>query len=324
MIDVVTAAAGRLGPFVTVESVQGFIGNETFRVRTRAGDTYHVKSGAATDAEVRACRLARAAGVPAPDIVADGPGYLVQREVEGRPVSATDASQVLPELGRQLVKLHAGPADGYGLLGGPLRSTWAEVLLDAVRSLVGISAAGVLPDEHRRRLGALVEQASDELEPARPALLHGDLHPRHVYALDGELTAIIDWGDALYGDPLFDLGRFSLAGGRRDERRTGRVRTDAVGRVGSHVRPLPGGLGGGDGPDRVRGGWGLDPAAPRHDRAQPAATQLTTVPTGVLRQIAAAAPGGSMSKTCSGSRWSRARTNADWSITRSCRSIASW
>jgi aminoglycoside phosphotransferase (APT) family kinase protein len=45
-----------------------------------------------------------------------------------------------------------------------------------------------------------------------PALLHGDLHLRHVYAADAELTGILDWGDATYGDPLFDLARLSMAG----------------------------------------------------------------------------------------------------------------
>ena len=38
-------------------------------------------------------------------------------------------------------------------------------------------------------------------------LLHGDFHPRHVYADDDRVTAIIDWGDATAGDPDYDIAR---------------------------------------------------------------------------------------------------------------------
>lgn len=35
--------------------------------------------------------------------------------------------------------------------------------------------------------------------------LHGDLHPRNVLAIAGEITGIIDWGDMCAGDPSTDL-----------------------------------------------------------------------------------------------------------------------
>lgn len=35
--------------------------------------------------------------------------------------------------------------------------------------------------------------------------IHGDLHPRNVLAANGELTAVIDWGDICRGDPATDL-----------------------------------------------------------------------------------------------------------------------
>jgi aminoglycoside phosphotransferase (APT) family kinase protein len=40
-----------------------------------------------------------------------------------------------------------------------------------------------------------------------PRLLHGDFHPRHVYADRSRVTAIIDWGDATAGDPDYDIAR---------------------------------------------------------------------------------------------------------------------
>ena len=35
--------------------------------------------------------------------------------------------------------------------------------------------------------------------------LHGDLHPANIVVRDGELAAIIDWGDITSGDPATDL-----------------------------------------------------------------------------------------------------------------------
>ncbi|MGC4941683.1 phosphotransferase family protein [Kribbella sp. DT2] len=200
-----------VGPVAATEPVQGFFGNETFRVRTVAGETYYFKSGPGMLAEARACALA--VGVPAPRVVASGTSsgveYLIQRAVLGSPVESSDTA-ALTGAGRSLVKLHQIAGDGFGRLSAARLPTWTGWLSEQVGSLDALVDAGLLPDDHRARLIELV--ATRSTEPGRPVLLHGDLHPRHVYAADGVLTAIIDWGDALYGDPLFDLARFSIAG----------------------------------------------------------------------------------------------------------------
>ncbi len=38
-----------------------------------------------------------------------------------------------------------------------------------------------------------------------PCLIHGDLHPGNIIAKNGEIEAIIDWGDITKGDPATDL-----------------------------------------------------------------------------------------------------------------------
>jgi aminoglycoside phosphotransferase (APT) family kinase protein len=40
----------------------------------------------------------------------------------------------------------------------------------------------------------------------RPAVLHGDYWPGNALWRDGRLVAIVDWEDAMFGDPLADLG----------------------------------------------------------------------------------------------------------------------
>jgi aminoglycoside phosphotransferase (APT) family kinase protein len=55
------------------------------------------------------------------------------------------------------------------------------------------------------RAESLFEQAS-ELGPATDgALVHGDLHPRHVLVERGAVSGVIDWGDVCLGDPSIDL-----------------------------------------------------------------------------------------------------------------------
>lgn len=41
--------------------------------------------------------------------------------------------------------------------------------------------------------------------PTAVALVHGDLHLRHVLVDRGVLSGVIDWGDACFGDPSIDL-----------------------------------------------------------------------------------------------------------------------
>jgi Phosphotransferase enzyme family len=45
-------------------------------------------------------------------------------------------------------------------------------------------------------------------------LIHAGICPRHVYAGDSSITGIIDWGDAMAGEPAFDFGRLLHAGVR--------------------------------------------------------------------------------------------------------------
>ena len=55
----------------------------------------------------------------------------------------------------------------------------------------------------------LVERLLAEAErlppPAAEAVVHGDLHFRHVLVEDGAVTGVIDWGDVCRADPAVDL-----------------------------------------------------------------------------------------------------------------------
>ena len=226
--DVARVVGAELGCRVaSVARVIGSVTNTNFAVDTAAGPVV-LKCGAASDmrAEAWACDRVRKVGVAAPEVLAldtsaahlDLP-YLLTRRLLGEP-SEPDGP-ALVEAGRQLARVHGLPVDGYGFLRenapdapvdvGPRRA-WAEVVTGALDGLPDLVAAGVLPAGTADRLRAVVHEHPSLARAGPAVLLHGDLHPRHVFCADGRLTGIIDWGDVAAGDPLFDLGRFSVAG----------------------------------------------------------------------------------------------------------------
>lgn len=196
MLDARALAGPVVGPVNRVEPVNGFVGNQTFRLHTAAGTTVYLKSGDTVEAEARACSLARSIGVPAPQVLAVEPTYLICAEVPGEP---SDSTAVVTEAGHALRRLHEVRGDD---------GSWADRLLRPIEQLEVL--AGIVPADLVRRLRRIVPPFIESVAAVETVLLHGDLHPRHLYAVGNKLSGIIDWGDTMYGDPLFDLARFSM------------------------------------------------------------------------------------------------------------------
>jgi aminoglycoside phosphotransferase (APT) family kinase protein len=51
----------------------------------------------------------------------------------------------------------------------------------------------------------LLDEAERLPPSALPAVVHGDLHFRHVLVEGGRVTGVIDWGDVCRSDPAIDL-----------------------------------------------------------------------------------------------------------------------
>jgi aminoglycoside phosphotransferase (APT) family kinase protein len=55
-------------------------------------------------------------------------------------------------------------------------------------------------------VAGLLDAALTLPAPERSAVVHGDLHVRHVLVdAEGALTGVIDWGDVCRADPAIDL-----------------------------------------------------------------------------------------------------------------------
>lgn len=100
-------------------------------------------------------------------------------------------------LGSFLVALHGVPVEA-ALAHGLAPAEDLEALAAGFRSTV----LPLVPAEHRAAAAAVLDAL-----PATPAdaVVHGDLGPEHVLVDCGQLTGVIDFGDACLGDAAIDL-----------------------------------------------------------------------------------------------------------------------
>lgn len=237
--DAAEGVARLLGRAVSPgEAVPCSAGNQAFVLRVGgAGAVVKTATPEAVRSEAAVLSLLAEMGIPVPTVLAADPAgavagrsVLVTVRAEGAPLDGP--APVLAELGALLRRVHAVEVDGAGTIGATpagLRGragSWTEALAEPLGRLGEVVAAGHLDP-------GLVEPIAAAVAGIRPVdgrarLLHGDLHLRHVFTRDGRVTALIDWGDALAGDPAYDLGRLIHSGVVGADLRRGRALLTAV------------------------------------------------------------------------------------------------
>ncbi|MFF9827280.1 phosphotransferase family protein [Streptomyces albidoflavus] len=161
-------------------------------------------------------------GLPVPPVLArgeaEGWAYAVSGRVRGSALddlSGEAVARTLPSLLRALdaaARVDLAGTSGYGIWtsdGLAPQASWPEALLaigDETPRVPGWRTAlvdigfGLGPVEAGlSALGALTPYLPDERR-----LIHGDLLSRNVLVGEGAITGVLDWGNALYGDPLYD------------------------------------------------------------------------------------------------------------------------
>lgn len=141
--------------------------------------------------------------LPVPDVLhqlSGPPAVCVLSVVPGQELQAASAAHLWRRAGAVLARVHAVPvpADtvlrpqpdwaGYSSLvdrlPAGLRAGWTVATLARVRAMVTAGPPG--GTVHR-------------------TFLHGDCQPAHFLTEHGEITGLIDFGDAALGDPVWDL-----------------------------------------------------------------------------------------------------------------------
>jgi hygromycin-B 4-O-kinase len=164
----------------------------------------------------------RSAAVPIPRVVEidearDG-FFAVSDRAYGEFVDALDGGgmqRVLPGLFQamdEITKIQVEDGKGFGLW-GPDRvgqfPSWSDALLSVAderpriagwRAALETSPSGIAPFNNGLEV---LRKLSREL-PNERALVHNDLLNRNVLVEEDQITAVFDWGNAIYGDPLYD------------------------------------------------------------------------------------------------------------------------
>ncbi|MEU8223129.1 phosphotransferase [Kribbella sp. NPDC048915] len=134
--------------------------------------------------------------IPVPEPTRDGVRHLV---LPGEPLDHGDRATGRA-LGAFLKALHAvDPVEAvaHGALGAEAATAEKTAVLDGFRAEV----VPLLPPEVRSAAGELL----DRVARIRTALVHCDFGPEHILMTDGRITGVIDWTDAVIGDPALDL-----------------------------------------------------------------------------------------------------------------------
>jgi len=242
--QIAAVAAEALGTRSTTASFVPDAGtfHALFRLGSPDGDRWYARTSVPSlglpalgfAVEMAASHAAAARGVPTARIVHVDlsrrhlPVDLqIAQEASGTPLGRDASPDVLEALGRTIARLHAIRCSGFGPLDpevppgdGPLRglrTSWPEF----VRTNLDEHVA------HCRRLGALSPTdaafATTCLRDAallttESVLLHGDLANPNVLVEGAQVHALLDWEDALAGDPVFDLACWGTFVGNHERR----------------------------------------------------------------------------------------------------------
>ncbi len=216
LIDAMFAKHGVPGPWEILPTTG--VANHIFATRdvVLRVPTNHPDGVVDARTESVAAPVAHAAGILTPRLIAfDDDQTLVERpfslweRVHGETLGLTSLSSDLTAnvwrgVGRELARLHLRVrecADPEGYLDNPERSQDVDAIVKRLVNAKRLSIA----------TAAQVERLADDLRPhiatnTEMRFIHDDIHAMNIMcSAEGKLLAIIDWGDAGWGDPALDF-----------------------------------------------------------------------------------------------------------------------
>jgi aminoglycoside phosphotransferase (APT) family kinase protein len=190
-------------------------------------------------AEANTLRMAAEAGVPVPPVLDEGedprlPGgrWMLIRKARGRPwalptPNVRASARTQEDLGRIFALLHACELPGYGPLtekGEGSYTRWSDWLREALAEpLRFLRTGGYLDSELVTRVERLFSSHAAMLDRRPGVLVHGDLGNMEIFVnRRNRVVDIVDFGDAVAGDPLYDFAHF-VRGGPADDPRSAAI-----------------------------------------------------------------------------------------------------
>ncbi|MFS0894471.1 phosphotransferase family protein [Microbacterium sp. 179-I 3D3 NHS] len=150
------------------------------------------------DTEVAALRALQGSGLPVPELVADSSGSILMTLLPGERLdsgSVDERIELLAASAPLMRRLHELPVPA-GLSPAPDD----EAIVWRYREAGGPPLPLVIPHSHGR------------------VFCHGDWTDGNVLAVDGGITAVVDWEAAHVGDPMRELSRAAWGASLKDPR----------------------------------------------------------------------------------------------------------
>jgi len=178
----------------------------------------------------RAAMVFTGPDLPVPEIIELGDAlngvYAISVRAYGEPLDELGEAEfrrTLPSVFRMLDAMRlvdVSATSGYGLWrpdGSAPYTSWRKFLLDVrngptvsridgwLERLESVPAAMAVFEDGYRELERLAEGCPEERH-----LIHANIVGDNVRVSDGQVSAVVDWGTAMYGDFLYDLGRLTF------------------------------------------------------------------------------------------------------------------
>ncbi|XP_077862041.1 uncharacterized protein LOC144343200 [Saccoglossus kowalevskii] len=141
--------------------------------------------------------------------------FVLMQRLPGEPLTnarSVDLNKILFQVGAYLAEVHDITAEKYGYLGEhcPMepQSSWVEAFEIMWTKLIdGVQSLGYYNDAERKMLTDLfLEHRSKFDRPIKSSLLHMDLwHENILVNADSNVTGILDWDRAMWGDPEIEF-----------------------------------------------------------------------------------------------------------------------
>jgi aminoglycoside phosphotransferase (APT) family kinase protein len=178
-------------------------------------------------AEAWACMRSAEAGFPAPEILAgvdgicdEGMSAFVMRRVFGD--SITPGHAAFGDLGAAVRRLHEIELPGFGSLADATwnqqgeftlpHGSWLGFLRSISSDTRRLADRCALAPAVADAVDASLETHAEALAAVVGSLCHGDLKANHIFVDADRLAGVIDWGDAVVGDPFWELARYAHRG----------------------------------------------------------------------------------------------------------------
>jgi|CXWL01.1.fsa_nt_gi hygromycin-B 4-O-kinase len=212
---------------VSVETPPQGMSSSVFFIRTSEEKEYAVKYGADAMKDVSPLKLIlkNHIDVPVPLLLGaflfEEVPVLVLEKVQFpllESVSAEEMPKYIPSMVKNLQKLHTIKSASPGPLDGSDRkNTWKELMLSIFTDDFDWNEVAQMEGLDKDLILASVEKMKKKInsavfEDTEYSLLHTDFNQRNLFVnpQTHEIAGIIDWEEAMFGDPIYDFARVRM------------------------------------------------------------------------------------------------------------------